>query len=284
MKKSLIILCAVLITLSLTAFGVINWKDSKTKTPAKRDIAIHAISTEKENTNTNYQGPVGPFFINQTEETKTFEDFIYDVGPRFGPIKKSDIDKATSIEDFFSWEELRAIETLKSVEIIIVENDRQTQKREIGYSKTLTKAQLKLLQTANYATSFLIRIDFQEKNRVTGKLEYNYASPHRTIVPEKQATYINGKDALQNYLRESSKEARKEVDQNKLQPAKLYFTVTKEGNIENTRLDRTSNYPLVDKVMIELITKTQEKWKPAKNEKGEKIDQELVISFGLLGC
>ncbi|MBQ0788686.1 MAG: energy transducer TonB [Oceanihabitans sp.] len=284
MKKSLIILCAVLITLSLTAFGVLNWKDIKTEASEKREIAMHSTSAEKENTNANYQGPVGPLFITQTEKTKRIEDFNYNVGPRFGPIKKSDIDKATTIEDFFSWEALRAIEILKSVEIIIIENDRQTQKREIGYSKTLTKAQLKLLQTADYAASFLIRIDFQEKNKVTEKLQYNYASPHLTIVPEKQAAYINGKDALQNYLKENSKEVRKEVDQNKLQPAKLYFTVTKEGNIENIRLDRTSNYPLVDKAMIELITKTNKKWKPAENEKGEKIDQELVVSFGLLGC
>lgn len=284
MKKSLIILCAVLIMLSLTAFGVLNWKDSKTEAYAKSDLAVNTTTEEPINSNSNFKPPIGPILINYTEATIPTEDFNYNVGPRFSPIKKGDIAKATSIEDFFSWEELWNIEILKSVEVIIIENDIQTQKRAIGYSKTLTKAQLELLQTANYATNFLIRIDYQEKNNTTGKLEYNYASPHLTIVPEKQAAYIEGKDALQNYLKENSKEARKEVDQNKLQAAKLYFTVTKEGHIENTRLDRTSNYPLVDKAMIELITKTNQKWKPAENEKGEKIDQELVVSFGLLGC
>jgi len=36
--------------------------------------------------------------------------------------------------------------------------------------------------------------------------------------------------------------------------------------------------------MIELITKTPGEWQPAENYKGEKVDQELVVSFGLMGC
>ena len=39
-----------------------------------------------------------------------------------------------------------------------------------------------------------------------------------------------------------------------------------------------------DKKMIELITNLPGKWAPAENQKGEKVDQELVISFGLMGC
>ena len=36
--------------------------------------------------------------------------------------------------------------------------------------------------------------------------------------------------------------------------------------------------------MIELIYKIPGTWQPAENAKGEKIDQELVLSFGLMGC
>ena len=39
-----------------------------------------------------------------------FTDFIYDVTPRFAPIKKTDIDKATSISDFIDAETLEIIE------------------------------------------------------------------------------------------------------------------------------------------------------------------------------
>jgi hypothetical protein len=107
-----------------------------------------------------------------------------------------------------------------------------------------------------------------------------------TIVPETQAEYSKGKAALKEYLKESSKASRDiaNVDPEKLQPAKLYFTVTKKGAIENVKLDRTSNYSLVDEAMIELIKNAPGTWKPAENLKGEKVEQELVVSFGLMGC
>jgi hypothetical protein len=68
-----------------------------------------------------------------------------------------------------------------------------------------------------------------------------------------------------------------------LKPAKLFFTVTIKGSIKNVYLDRTSGYPDVDKTMIELISKVPSAWEPAQNTKGEKVDQELVVSFGLIG-
>jgi hypothetical protein len=36
--------------------------------------------------------------------------------------------------------------------------------------------------------------------------------------------------------------------------------------------------------MMELIQMTPGQWQPAENELGEKVDQELVVSFGLIGC
>ena len=36
--------------------------------------------------------------------------------------------------------------------------------------------------------------------------------------------------------------------------------------------------------MIQLIKNTPDQWVPAENEKGEKVEQELVVSFGLMGC
>ena len=87
-----------------------------------------------------------------------------------------------------------------------------------------------------------------------------------------------------DYLRENSKESRVNIQPDKLRPAKLIFTVTKMGTIENVRLDRTSNFPVVDKTMIELISNAPGKWMPAENIEGEKVDQELVVSFGSMGC
>jgi hypothetical protein len=36
--------------------------------------------------------------------------------------------------------------------------------------------------------------------------------------------------------------------------------------------------------MIELISNSPGKWKPAENSVGEKVNQKLVFSFGMMGC
>lgn len=287
MKKKILIFIAIIIALSLSAFVVTN-KEFKNKKQNVKAIAIK--SNNKLDSNFTYKEPIGPVLKNDTIDTiktkpEVFEDFIYDVGSRFKPMKKSAIKKATSLNHFFTEEELSSISSIKFVEIIVIENERQTQKREIGYTKSFTDAQLKLIKSFDYSSHFNIRIEYLQKNYI-GQLEHKFNSPHITIVPEKQAEYIKGKEALKTYLRENSKAVREEanVDPMKLQPAKLYFTVSKDGKISDVKLDRSSNYPLVDKTMIALIKKLPGKWNPAENEKGEKISQEQVVSFGLIGC
>ncbi len=268
MKKNILFICITLTTLSLITYSCSSQNDSKTD---QAEISVNEnIATEA-----NAPGKV---------KNKIFADFIYDVGPRFGAIKKTDIDKATSITPFFDEKQLQSIVSLKSVSIIIVKGDKRTNIRAKGQSFNLTATQLKLLKSFDYSTNFLIKTEYLQKNKETGQLENYSSTPHLTIVPEKQAEYSLGKNALKKSLKENSEIARANVDPEKLKPAKLYFTVTKKGTIKNVKLDRSSNYPLVDEKMIELINNTQRKWLPAENYKGEKVDQELVVSFGLMGC
>jgi len=268
MKKNILFICITLITLSLTAYGFINWNDSKTD-----QLAISADENIAAKTK-----------VPDKVKNRVFTDFIYDVGPRFGAIKKREVDKAISIATFFDKKQLQSMVSLKSVNIILIKGDKRTDTKTTGYSEKLTIAQLKLLQSFNYSTNFLIRAEYQQINKETDELEDSYSTPHLTIVPEKEANYLKGKYALKKFLKENSEIARTYVDPEKLKPAKLYFTVTKKGTIENINLDRSSGYPLVDEKMIELINNTPEKWKPAENYKGEKVVQELVVSFGLMGC
>lgn len=266
MKKRFIIFSSALITLCLTAYGYKNNTDNEITqldTSVKKEIASDT--------------PV-------KKEKKIFSDFIYDVGPRFGPIKKSALENVKSISDFISENELQQIEILKSVSIIVFEENKKIDTREYGISEEFNDAQLELLKSFDYSTNFLIKAEYLQKSDVAGTLENSYSSPHHTIVPEKQAEFIDGEDALKSFLKLYSEEARKNVDPEKLQAAKLYFTVTKKGTIENIHLDRTSNYPEVDEVMIKLISEVPGTWIPAENIKGERVDQELVVSFGLMGC
>jgi len=213
-----------------------------------------------------------------------FPDFFYDLGTRFRGIKKEDLNKARSVIDFLPEEQTQRIVLYKSVSVIILEDDKQTDIRETGNTEILTKKQVELLQSAEYSTNLLIRADYQIMNKEIGLLENSYSTPYLTVVPEKGAVYVSGKEMLLEYLKENNRENTLQVKNNKLQAAKLYFTVSKKGAITNVNLVKSSGYPSIDKAMIELIINAPGTWEPAENYKGEKVEQELVISFGMIGC
>lgn len=269
MKKRILILGITLSILAFMAFGFLNWRDTKiesVKPLSSMDVAMDQPFTEDQN-------------------KSDLDEFFFDVDSRFGTtLTKVELNRARSINDFLSEDLTQRIVIYKSVSVIILEDDRQTDIKETGSSDVLTDAQRKLLRESDYSTNFLIIADYQQTNKETGVLEDISSTPHITIVPEKQAVYVDGKDMLLSYLKENSEKSRANVQANKLQPAKLYFTISKKGEIVNVKLDRTSNYPAVDETMIELISNAPGKWLPAENSKGEKVDQELVISFGLIGC
>lgn len=268
MKKNILIFGIVLSVLALVAFGFMSMNDSgldQSKTLISENVASNTLVIEK-------------------IENKIFPDFIYDVGTRFGPITRKELNNARFFQNYIGEEHAQRIVSYESLSVIVIKNDEQSDIRETAYGDELNAAQLKFMQSFDYSTNFMIRADYTEKHKETGELKDEYWTPHLTLVPEKQAAYLPGKDALKKFLKEKCEVQLAVVDPEKLKPAKLYFTVTKTGAIENVRLDRPSGYPEIDKLMIELISKTPGEWEPAENAKGEKVNQELVVSFGLMGC
>lgn len=264
MKKSILIFSVALSILSVTACA--NMAETDQSEPGiSQDMASNTKLPEK-------------------PTNRIFEGFIYDVGPRFGPIKKSDLDTIRNFSEFLDPEHAERIVTYKSLSLVILDGQEETDLSETGQSGVLNAAQLKLLQSTDQSTSIMFSAHLMELGGESGQLEPSHWRPHLTIVPEKQAIYVDGIPALKKFLKDSTEEVRKDVDPKKLQAAKLFFTVTKTGTIENMHLDRPSGYPLVDEKMIELIRTTPGVWEPAENVKGEKVAQELVVSFGLMGC
>ena len=210
-------------------------------------------------------------------------DLIYNVDHRYGrTITKENLHKAKSIIDIFPKKATQSVESYQVVEVVIHPDVKKIS--EIGDSDVLNTAQKELLQSADYSTNFYISTNCRSKNADTGELEADSLVYWMTIVPEKEAEYTDGHDALIEYLKENSKEKTAIIKQDKLQPGKVSFTVTKEGTISNVKLTSTSGYPSVDEALIELVSKIPGKWDPAKNSKGKKVDQELVFFFGLQGC
>ena len=207
-------------------------------------------------------------------------DLYYNVDSRFlTTITKENLHKAKSIIDILPEKATNSIVSYQSVQVDIIDKA-----SEPGDGDVLNAAQLKLLQSADYSTNIYIRSDYKTKNADSGELEDSYLTYYITIIPEKEAEFTSGHDALIEYLKENSKEKTAIIKKDKLQPGKVSFTVTKEGIIENVKLTATSGYPSVDKELVKIITNMPEKWNPATDPKGEKVDQKFIFFFGLQGC
>ncbi|MGB6035264.1 MAG: hypothetical protein WBG42_03275, partial [Cryomorphaceae bacterium] len=189
-----------------------------------------------------------------------------------------------SVSDFIDQNEMDQMDGVRSTTLIILENDRQTDLRSSGKSQNLTPEQLEMIHSIDYSSNFLLRTVFNTKDAQAESRGENIYYPHMTVVPEQQAAYSGGKNLLLDYLREKNEKTTSTVDAKKLQSAKLYFTVTKEGIVSKIRLDKSCGYPKIDQDMMELVVNLPGQWIPAEDEKGEKVDQVLVISFGVVGC
>jgi len=271
MKKSILIIGAIIVSTGLMAINFFNKSESKeVKSPWQEAVVI-----KLEN---NLAKQLG---------LKKKPAFFFDMGPRFRPIKKSFINNVKGIDDFLTAEELKNIDYYGDIDIILIENEVRSEKRSDGTDPVFSDEQITFLQSMPYSSNFVIQADFQEKvpgTDGTFQLNFNYASPHLTVVPEKQAEYDLGNGAFYEYLRKKAKKEIDNVDYDELFPAKLYFTVSMEGEITNIKLMKSSRHPELDEKMIELMQDLPGQWIPAKNEDGEKVAQELVLSFGMIGC
>jgi hypothetical protein len=265
MKKRLIILGTSLIILSLLIVGFTHRNNHEAKTAKLSHNKTLAFE------NQIIDGPI----------YKVIPDLYYGVDTRFAAIKKTDIDKATTIYDFLNEGEKQLIDHINSVDIIIIKNNQQSDIREYGTSDQFTGAQQKLIRSTPYFNHFTIRTEFKEKNKETGKLEARFFGPHITVVPDKQATYVNGKEALIQYFKDNSRNDMNIIEENKLGAIKISFIITKEGKVSSVKHDAmTTRYPTLDEKFMTLIENIPGKWISAENSKGEKIEQELVFTFG----
>jgi len=259
MKNNIIIFCLII----ATAFSFTNCKNSNENKLNSKDTALLVLDTQ----------------ISKTELSES-EHYFYGIGSRFAAISKTDLENATTIYPFNSDDENERIAKINSTEIIIIENDRRTDKREHGDSENLTDAQKELFKSLDYSKHFSMKTLFEEKATEGKVLEERKYNPHYTITPEKQAVYIDGETALINYLIKNSRDQTANLDDNKVRAIKIYFTISKQGILKHVKRDRSTSFPELDKKLEELTNKIPGQWIPAENAKGEKVEQEFAFSFG----
>ncbi|MFT5780164.1 MAG: hypothetical protein ACI837_003125 [Crocinitomicaceae bacterium] len=175
----------------------------------------------------------------------------------------------------------------RNVTLSVLHNDRDVQDlgvSEMGQNEVLNTAQLNLLLSTTYSTNLLVTALYVRTNKSTGLAKDDSLVDYMTIIPEKEAVYKNGQSALIEYLKVNSKDQTRKIEEEKLQRAKIFFTITKKGTISNVKITGPSGYPSVDKELAKIISRMSKKWNPATNAKCEKVDQEFVFFFGKWGC
>ena len=272
MKKSILFFCTVLIAFSVMAVGYMNWNNA-----------------EVSHGETNYSSAVvyNFDFVNPIKKLPDI-DLVYKVDSRFdATITRENLHKAKSVVDIVPKKSEWSKVSFLNMKVAVLQDEGEI--IELGENEVLNAAQVRLLQSLDYSNHFYFNGRGKRKGAGPEGLkdldqeEFDFAY-YLTVIPEKEAEYAAGFDALISYLKESSKEKTAIIIEEKLKPGRVNFTVTKEGSIANVILDSTCGYPTVDEALLELVRNIPGKWEPATDSKGEKVDQEFVFFFGLEGC
>ena len=268
MKQRILLSCAFLAVISLAAFGFIN-KEEKKPDPVK-----HCNNIQFES-----------YFNDLFHTDEGVFEFAYDIGPRFmSNITKEKLDKAQSVADIMPSKDEKIIVSYYNVAVNIYHEDRNLHMTEKGENGTLTTAQKQRLQALEYGNNFYLTGNSERKYSKSGKIFADTLVHYFTVVPHKHASYASGKEDLITYLKEQSKEAIFIARKSQIQPGKISFKITKEGTLEQAKLTNTCGFNSIDEKMLELIQQLPGEWEAATNEKGQKVEQELVFFFGSMGC
>jgi TonB family protein len=234
--------------------------------------------------------------MQEPEENKPQENLDYLVNTWSSPVTKEEVKQITSILDFWTEEDKAKykhdafrdiwVVNLKDYPDWTLDVSKIDPKRKAnGPTEKFTKEQLALVANADYSDHLRFSARFNSTKIETGEVEENVlVSQSMSLVPDVQAAYKGGFDALVNYLKEASKGMVKHVKRDKVGRCRVFFTVTSKGSVTDVKLVETSNYSDVDKAMIKVVKDIPLKWTPAQNGKGKKVDQEFVFTFGIAGC
>ncbi len=168
------------------------------------------------------------------------------------------------------------IDKYLSVEISVTSGGKTISSR--SKNEVLSTEQIKLLSTADLSTDVIINSTYLRKNAISGEPEENKMKYRSTVVPDTEAEYTGGQEQLIQYLKENAINKIEEENSKRTVQALVKFVINEQGEITDVQVSKTSDYPNIDKLLLETIT-NMPKWKPAQNAKGEKVKQGFEFSL-----
>lgn len=280
MKKSILIVFAIGATVGLTAFSLMNWDTSVAEcgVPTCHVEPTAECSTEK---------------VASCQEVVEFvqnPDFYLNVDNRWGSMTKEDLMGVRSIHDVIGGCTSTSFgerNNFRNVWVAVLHNpkdDRDIETGAIGQSEIFDEDQLAILANSDYSTNLRFTTACDFVGAESGETMDDTIVKYMTVVPEKQAFYQGGKDALLHFVQNGMKEHLTKEECKNLQSGKVFFTVTEEGLITNIKLVESCGHSSLDEQIKSIIADMPHRWTPAESADGEHVSQELVFSFGNMGC
>ena len=277
MKKSVIILSSVLLAFSSVAIVYLNQGNSTFQNQQERNTERKELPEMPANFKV-----INPDYLKRRLNVD-HQEFHLAIESRFNAtISKEKLETALSIHNLVPKGSTDGIRSFQNVKISkLVKEDMRI---ELGNNGKLNPNQMDLLRSLAYSDNFCVEATIQRENELTGEIKQDFFVYYITVVPETESSYEEGHDALLNHFRTKSEPLTAGIKVDELQAGKVRFTITKEGKIDAVEWESTSGNTEIDLRMLELLNELPGKWIPATNAKGEKVDQELILSFGSMGC
>jgi hypothetical protein len=185
-------------------------------------------------------------------------------------VKKENLLKVNRICDVIEGFPVNWINDYLSIEIEVICNGKKL--NAINKTDVLNKEQLNLLNSADLNSNIKIKVDYKYIDFCTKEVELNTMNVLLTVVPEVEAEFIGGVEQQTNFITEHIIDKISHSIPKELKQIKVLLTIDERGEIANLSIDKTSGDSNFDKQLMEELKKFP-KWKPAENNKGEKVKQ-----------
>lgn len=150
-------------------------------------------------------------------------------------------------------------------------------------SNELSNEQKKVLSKAAIGTIFDVVIDYHSSDNKLNEVEYHRLNVALTLVPEKEAEYSAGYDALMSYFEENSREIYERMEVKKFASVAIRFSINENGLVEDVEQNGESGYNEIDQHIIALVN-SMPAWIPAEDAKGKRVKQTFELIYGRPGC